>query len=437
MHQGPPHGGPHGAPPYPPYPQQGFQNPPYPNGGGHPQQFGYPPGPPQQGHPPHGGSPYPPYPSSQGGHGFPPGPPQGPPQGHHPGYPHGAPPMSGAHGQHPYPSPSFPSQAQFPSQPAIPSLGYTPGQVAPGEFRPQADALRKSMKGFGTDEKALINTISKLDPLQMAAVRKTYTEHIRRDLYKDVKSETSGYLRQGLLAVIDGPLAHDVACVREAVDGVGTKEWMLNDVLLGRSNADLHAIMSAYQRTYNRSLQKDVEGDLSFQTLGLFKTVLRCQRHEESMPLDPRMIEEEAKSIHSATAGRMTNNVEEVCGIFARSSDEELRAINQAYSQRYNTPLEKHIQKEFSGHMKDALMHILQGALDPAMRDAVALEDCMKGMGTKDEKLVVRAVRVHWNRAHLDQVRRAYQHKFQKALVDRVRGETSGDYQRLMVGLLE
>lgn len=293
------------------------------------------------------------------------------------------------------------------------------------------------MKGFGTDEKALIAVVSKLDPLQIATVRKTYTEHLRRDLYKDVKSETSGYLRQGLLAVIDGPLTHDVVCVREAVEGMGTKEWMLNDVLLGRSNADLQAIMSAYQRIYNRSLQKDVESDLSFQTQGLFKTVFRCQRHEESMPLDPRMIEEEAKSIHSATAGRMTNNVEEVCGIFARSSDEELRAISQAYGQRYNTPLENVVDKEFSGHMKDALLHILRGALDPAMRDAVALEDCMKGMGTKDEKLVVRVVRVHWNRAHLNQVRGAYQHKFQKGLVDRIRGETSGDYQRLMVALLE
>ena len=293
------------------------------------------------------------------------------------------------------------------------------------------------MKGFGTDEAALIGVLRTLDPLQMAAVRSTYSSHIRRDLYKDVKSETGGYLRQGMLAVLEGPLNYDAQCVHEAIDGLGTKEWLLNDVLLGRSNADISAIRHAYQQLYRRSIEKDVEGDLSFKTSTLFADVLRATRHEESAPIDPRTIESEVKTLHDAMNGRVINNIQEVCGILARSSDNEIRAINQAYTARYNTPLEKAITKEFSGHMKDALLHMLRGATDPAMRDAELLEDCMKGMGTKDEKLVTRVVRVHWNRQHLDQVKRAYHHKYQKSLLDRVRGETSGDYQKLMLGLLE
>lgn len=319
----------------------------------------------------------------------------------------------------------------------MPSLGYVAGQTAPGDYRMQADALRKAMKGFGTDERALIQVLANLDPLQMAAVRATYSQHIKRDLYRDVKSETSGYLRQGLLAVIDGPLMHDAVSVRDSVEGAGTKEWLLNDVVLGRSNADLNAIKSAYETRHHRSLQKDVEGDLSFKTLNLFSMVLRANRHDDSTPINHQLMHDEARTIHHATAARAVNNVDEVCGIFARSSDPELRAINHEFSQRYHSPLEKHIDSQFSGHMKDALLHMLRSATDPAMRDAVALEDCMRGMGTKDEKLIVRVVRVHWNRAHLEQVKGAYRTKFGTDLVARVRGETSGDYQRLMVALLE
>lgn len=293
------------------------------------------------------------------------------------------------------------------------------------------------MKGFGTDEQALIQVLAKLDPLQMAAVRQTYSQHIGRDLYKDVKSETSSYFRQGLLAVIDGPLMHDVKSVRDAVEGAGTKEWLLNDVLLGRSNADLKAIKQAYNHTFRRTLESDVESDLSFKTAGLFKAVLLAARHEESMPINPQALEHEARALHEATSGRMVNDTTEAFGIYARSSDNELRAINQAFTQRYHESLEKWTEKEFSGHMKDSFLQILRTALDPAMRDAVALEECMKGAGTKDEKLVVRVVRLHWNRMHLDQVKRAYSHKFGKDLIDRVRGETSGDYQRLMVALLQ
>ncbi|KAF7595355.1 hypothetical protein BBP40_006348 [Aspergillus hancockii] len=432
----------HPQPSYPQQPNPGYGGPPPPgqynrSPPAHPGQYDRPPvAPPGQGgYPPHG---YPPPGPGYPSHGGPPqGPPQHFPQGG-PGYPQGPP--LGPYGGGPvggYPG-QYPPQQQFHSAPPLqPTPGYVAGQVAPGDFHREADGLRKAMKGFGTDEKSLIQILSKVDALQMAAIRQTYANYIRRDLYKDVKSETSGYFRQGLLAVIDGPLTHDIACAREAVDGMGTKEWLLNDILVGRSNVDLNAIKAAYERTYKRSLEKDVESDLSMETKNLFGLILRANRHEESFPIDPRVIGEETKSLHSATAARMRNNVQEVCGIFARSSDNELRAINQAFHGRYNVSLEKHIEKEFSGHMKDALLHMLRGALDPAMRDAELLEECIKGMGTKDEKLVIRVVRVHWNRPHKDQVKRAYRHRYGKDLIDRVRGETSGDYQRLMVALLE
>lgn len=293
------------------------------------------------------------------------------------------------------------------------------------------------MKGFGTDEKALIDILAKLDPLQMAAVRAAYTSHIGRDLYKDVKAETSSHLRQGLLCIIQGPLDSDVSSAHDAVQGLGTKEWLLDDVLVGRSNADLNAIKSKYERTFNRWLEHDVEHHLSFKTLGLFKAILLAKRHEESLPLNQAELESEARAIHDATAGRILNNIDEVCSLFARSSDRELRAISHAFEQRYNTPLEQNIQKQFSGHMKNALVRMLRTALDPAMRDADALEECMKGIGTRNEKLISRVVRLHWNRDHMDQVKRAYSRRYGRDLVDRVRGETSGDYQRLMVAVLE
>lgn len=440
---------PHGAPTGPP---QGYQQPPYPQ-----QQYGAPQGappqgqyPPQQGygHPPpqhnayygapspqpqagyHAPSPQPPYgaPPNQAPYGHPQqgygAPPNQPPPGG-PGY--GAPPMGQPQGGMP----------PYMGAPSVPSLGYVPGQTAPGDFRPQADALRKAMKGFGTDEKALIQVLAPLDPLQMAAVRATYSSHIGRDLYKDVQSECGGYLRDALLAVIEGPLMHDTACAREAIEGIGTKEWLMNDVLLGRSNADLNAIKTAYERTYHRPLTRDVEGDLSFKTASLFATVLRAQRHDESIPPNPHAMENEARILHEATSARMVNNVTEVCNIFARSSDNEIRAIDQAFHARYHASLEKHIEKEFAGHMEDALLHMYRTAKDPAMRDAILLEECMSGMGTKDERLVVRVVRVHWNRNHKEQVKRAYHHRYGKHLIERVRAETSGDYERLMVALLE
>lgn len=87
--------------------------------------------------------------------------------------------------------------------------------------------------------------------------------------------------------------------------------------------------------------------------------------------------------------------------------------------------------------MKQALVQMVRAAVDPAMRDALRLEECMAGPGTKDEMLVARVVGMHWDRGRVGQVRGAYKARFQRELVGRVRGETSGDYEKLLVAMIE
>ena len=290
-----------------------------------------------------------------------------------------------------------------------------------------ADALRKAMKGFGTDEKTLIRILSKPDPLQMALLKDTYTRRHNRSLEKDLASETSGYFEEGLLALARGPLMQDAHNVHRAIKGLGTKESMLNDVLVGRSNADMRAIKHAYHEHYRHTLEADVRGALSLKTEQLFTMLMAATRAEESAPVIPQQIDHEVAELHRATEARAGTDQTVVCTILTRASDGQLRALAHAYTQRHKHTLEQCLEREFSGHMREALLLLVRRATDRAMTDAVQLEDAMAGMGTKDSLLVERVVRVHWDRQHMDQVQRAYQHREKRGLVDRVRGETSGD----------
>jgi len=85
--------------------------------------------------------------------------------------------------------------------------------------------------------------------------------------------------------------------------------------------------------------------------------------------------------------------------------------------------------------MRQAFQLMLARACDKIKSDAEGLEEAMKGLGTKDELLVNRLVRAHWNKEHLRQVNVAYKRFFNKNLADRVKGETSGDYGKLMVAI--
>ena len=301
-----------------------------------------------------------------------------------------------------------------------------------------ADAMRSAMKGFGTDERALIAAMSRLDPLQAAGARQAFNQRHRRDLITDLEKETSGYFRDGLVAIARGPLEQDCFNLNKAIKGLGTKENVLNDVLLSRSNADVHAIKQHYQHMYRRSLESDLKGDLSMKTERLFAMVLAGRRNEESTPINPQQCDADVQEMYRATEGQKVGTDQvSVCAILSSRSDGQIRAISQGYQQKYHRALGEVIKKNFSGHMEDALVFMLEHAEDRAKHDAYLLEDAMKGMGTKDDLLVNRIVRVHWERARMSQCRAAFRHFFKKDLSDRIRGETRGDYEKLMVALVE
>jgi len=294
------------------------------------------------------------------------------------------------------------------------------------------------MKGFGTDEQALIRTLSRLDPIQVAVLRTTYQQRHGCNLESDIASETSGYFKEGLLAIVRGPLAQDVHNLHKALAGLGTKEKVLNDVLLARSNADMHAIKTAYAAHHGRPLERDVRDDLSLKTARLFAMVLAATRQEDSAPVLPQQVDADVMELHRATeATKLGADAIAVCAIVSSRSDGQLRAVALAYEAKYRIPLEKVVQKEFSGHMLDALLLMLRAGTDRAMRDARALEETMKGMGTKDDLLVNRVVRAHWDRAHLEQVKGAYRHKYKRELRERIKGDTRGDYERLLLAMIE
>jgi len=299
-----------------------------------------------------------------------------------------------------------------------------------------ADDLRAAMKGFGTNETALINVLSRLGPLEINTVKSTYHSRHHRDLVKDVHSETSGHFRDALEAILRGPLDQDCHELNESIKGLGTKESAMNDVLLARSNADLQAIKSRYHQKYGRTVEADVKADLSMKTERLFEMVMSGRRAEEAAPIIPQQVDQDVRDIYGATEGRAGTDQMTVCAILAARSQAQIRAIAQAYRNHYHRALDEVIRKEFSGHMEQALMYIVNAASDPAKHDADMLEDAMRGMGTNDAALIRRIVAIHWNPDRLQQCKGAYRHFYKRELAQRIKDETSGDYKRLAVACI-
>jgi len=302
----------------------------------------------------------------------------------------------------------------------------------------QATQLRDAMKGFGTRERPLITVLSQIpDAPHMIKLRDTYNERFQRSLLKDLHSETSGNFRDALLALARGPLDQDVHLVHNAIAGLGTNEHMLDDVLMGRSNADIKAIKDAYHREHHKDPSKAISEDLSMQTEKLFEYILSASRVEESVPINFTEIEDKVDRLYNATEGHQFGHIADaVCQIIAFSSNVQLRAINVRYTEKYRHDLDHVIKHNFSGHMENALRLMLGRAVDRAKSDADGLENAMTGIGTQDQLLIERMVRARMmGHEHMRQVCFAYQKWYGKNLSERIRGETSGHYKDLMMAL--
>jgi annexin A7/11 len=129
------------------------------------------------------------------------------------------------------------------------------------------------------------------------------------------------------------------------MDGPGTKEKVLNDILLGRSNTDLRAIKDLYHKTYHRSLESAVKADLSMKTERHFLMVLEANRAEESAPVIPQQIDQDVMEIYKATEGKVGTDELLVCSILSKRSNAQIGAIAHTYKQKFTKDLESVIKR--------------------------------------------------------------------------------------------
>lgn len=200
------------------------------------------------------------------------------------------------------------------------------------------------MKGFGTDEKVLIQVLSNKDPLQIDTIRNAFHRNFKRNLIEDIRKETSGYFEKGLVQLVRGPLQADIHNLYDAMSGPGTKEVVLNDILLGRSNADMKAIKGAFQQTFGKSLESMIKSDLSMKTERHFMLVLAANRAEDSAPVDPRQTEDDVMQLYKATEGKMGTDEILVCQVLTSRNNDQIRAISHAYKQKFRRDLEEVIK---------------------------------------------------------------------------------------------
>ncbi|XP_068630117.1 annexin B9-like isoform X1 [Battus philenor] len=383
------------------------------------------------------------YPQSAQGYSQPsqgyPQPAQGYPQAQT-GYPQVSPGYPQANQYQGYPShnesPTHSQQAYSISSNPMANIPKSKPTVVPANpFDPRDDAavLRKAMKGFGTDEKAIIQVLTRRSNEQRLRIAFEFKTLYGKDLVSDLKSETSGKFEDLLVALMT-PLPQFYAKeLHDATAGIGTDEDVLIEVMCTMSNHEIHVIKQAYTAMYGTLLEDDLRGDTS----GNFKrlmTSLCMGNRSEDFHVDQERAREDARSLLQAGELRLGTDESVFNAVLCSRSFPQLAAIFQEYHFLTGHDIDDAIKAEFSGDLEKALRAIVKVVRNKPLFFAERLHKSMKGLGTNDRQLI----RIMVTRCEVDlgDISNMFQSKYGETLQSWIEGDCSGHYKKCLLGLL-
>ncbi|XP_031711411.1 annexin A3b [Anarrhichthys ocellatus] len=223
----------------------------------------------------------------------------------------------------------------------------------------------------------------------------------------------------------------DVSAIRKAIEGVGTTEKTLIEVLTQRSNAQRQLIAKAYEKATGRKLVADLEGD----THGDFEDVL------VALVTPPAVCDcqEVIKAIKGAGTTEST-----LTEIFASRSNRQIKALSEAYLAETGKAMIQDLQSEVAGDYGKALLILAEGKRDEstnvdtakAKADAKAMYNAgEKKWGTDEGKFI--DILCHRSIPQLRQTLVEYKNISKKTLQESIEGEMSGNLEELLVAVVK
>ncbi|XP_067103465.1 annexin A6 isoform X1 [Osmerus mordax] len=304
------------------------------------------------------------------------------------------------------------------------------------DFDPASDAqaLRKAMKGFGTDEDVIIEIVAKRSNEQRQEIRQAFKSLLGRDLMKDLKSELSKNLERLIISLMLTPAEFDAKMMRKAMEGAGTDEHALIEILVTRSNEEIHAMNDAYELAYKKSLEHAIQSDTSGRFCQILVSLLQGAREEG--PADFERADADAQELADACNADSDDMEIKFMSILCTRSFPHLRRVFQEFVRCSNKDIEQIIKKEMSGDVKNAMFGIVRSVKNQPSYFADRLYKAMKGLGTDDRALI----RIMVSRCEIDMfnIRKEFKDTHEASLhefiqVETMVGDTSGDYRKTLL----
>jgi hypothetical protein len=299
-------------------------------------------------------------------------------------------------------------------------------------YSPADDArrLKEAMKGVGTDNTTLIDILAHRPRAHIQAIAAEYQKTYGKELITKIISDTSGHFRDVLVGLVKPFGVYCAELVYQAMDGAGTNEAKLIDVLTTLYSYEMQQLVQAWEKIYfkeegflTQRIRRDCSGYFS-------RTLCECTKVVRTIG-DPSRVELDAMALYCAGEKRIGTDEETFVEIFTKWAPDYLQQVSKSYQAKHKKTLEEVVKSETSGNFRDALMALLTPRPKYV---AKRIHEAIKGLGTNDSVLV-RMVVLN-DKDILRQAAAIYATTYGEPMAKAIKGDTTGSYQDLLIALI-
>ncbi|XP_062000140.1 LOW QUALITY PROTEIN: annexin-like protein RJ4 [Rosa rugosa] len=306
--------------------------------------------------------------------------------------------------------------------------------VSPPNFsaNEDAEALRISVKGWGTNEKAIISILGHRNAGQRKEIGAAYEQLYQEDLIKRLESELSGDFERAVYRWILDPADRDAVLANVAIKKSNTDYNVIIEMSCVHSPEELLAVRRAYQLRYKHSLEEDLAAHTTGDMRKLLVALVTAYRYDGN-EINAKLANSEADILHDAIKDKAFNH-EEIIRILSTRSKTQLMATFNKYRDDQGISISKALLDEEANDFQKALHTAIRCLNDPKKYFEKVLRNAIKRLGTDEDALT----RVIVTRAERDlrDIKEAYYKKNSVPLEQAVAKDTSGDYKAFLLTLL-
>jgi len=269
---------------------------------------------------------------------------------------------------------------------------------------------------------------------ELLSIRQAYNSKFNMNLLDDIEKYTKSDLCKVLTSIYKDPVEYDTDLLYKAMKGIGTNDEILIEVISFRNFSRLTKIKQKFKEKYGKDLISEIKSETSGDYKKSLVSILEKERNINSNP-DVESCVKIADELYGAGEGKIGTNEETFVKYFTSLSPEELELVGKEYHKKYNKNIVQVIEKEIGGDLKKLFKSILYGLISPSEYFARQINAAVKGMGTNDEQLI-RSI-VTRKDEDMKMIKKYYKKLFRKNMADDIKGDTSGNYQKILLALID